>query len=97
MRANPVFLPNEPYSGKSPSSSGRACRLLLIMGSWVDGGRRFHPGRSRTLTGTRQALAYQPDSFTPTRFRASQLRISQLSGSPIFWTRAWMILPPAVL
>src|SRR5215468_3061893 len=28
---------------------------------------------------------------------ASQLRISQLAGSLILWTRAWTILPPAVL
>jgi len=31
------------------------------------------------------------------RLTASQLRISQLAGSLIIWTRAWTILPPAVV
>ena len=38
-------------------------------------------------------------AFGPTlmRLEASQLRISQLAGSLILWTRAWTILPSAVL
>ncbi|HKW46660.1 MAG TPA: hypothetical protein VJN70_04415, partial [Gemmatimonadaceae bacterium] len=35
--------------------------------------------------------------FTLTRLEASQLRISQLAGSPILWTRACTILPAIVL
>src|SRR5262249_8537321 len=31
------------------------------------------------------------------KWGALQLRICQLSGSPILWTRAWIIRPPAVL
>jgi len=44
---------------------------------------------------------YLPSSavvrFTLMRLDSSQLRISQLAGSFILWTRAWTILPPAVL
>ena len=35
--------------------------------------------------------------FTLIRLTSSQLRISQLSGWSILWTRACTILPPAVL
>src|SRR4029453_16461107 len=44
---------------------------------------------------------YLPSSavvrFTLTRLESSQLRISQLAGSLILWTRAWPSRPPAVL
>src|SRR4030095_12640366 len=47
---------------------------------------------------THPRLPYSPPVlFTLMRLDASQLRISQLAGWSIFWTRAWTILPPAVV
>jgi hypothetical protein len=79
---------------------GGASRRLLIDGFARK--RRRRPSDPRQHENRPPAVHHRVPSpalarTTLIRLRASQLRISQLAGSLILWTRAWTILPPAVL
>src|SRR3989442_10291553 len=60
-------------------------------------GERGERGDEQSLSQPHRRLPLQPTRFTLIRLETSQLRISQLAGSSILWTRAWATLPPAVL
>ena len=80
----PVALTTSPTrTRRGPSWPRRAHTVRRSRGSST---RSHHPLSSSVVA--------RP---TLMRLEASQFRISQLSGSLILWTRAWTILPPAVV